>query len=279
MRERLLVDLDARIARHAEGDSSGVLDDQALAVVTELVATGDPDAGSLARVAALHMCRYQALPLEHGEVDLRLAQALYANLHTVDPRLVPADVRDFLGLASPHDTGVALMGEYERAGRVDCLERAISLFRQEVLESRGDRAGGLASLAMALLRRFERTRQRGDLDEAIELGRGAVAAAGASDPRCAGFRAGLVGALLRRFELTAELSNVDEAVAVSREAVAASVADPANHATDLSRLATVLSRRFELTGRRADLDEATKLRGAALAAMPVDDHPEHPATG
>jgi hypothetical protein len=279
MRERLLVDLDVRIARHAEGDSSGVLDEQALVVVTELVASGDPDAGSLARVAALHMCRYQALPPEHGEIDLRLAQTLYTNLHTVDPRLVPADVRDFLGLASPHDTGVALMAEYERVGRIDCLERAVSLFRQEVLESQGDRANGLSCLALALLRRFERIGQRVDLDEAIELSRGAVAAVGLSDPRCAGYRAGLVGALLRRFELTAELSDVDEAVAVSREAVAASVADPTNHATDLSQLASALSRRFERTGQRADLDEATKLHRAALAAMPVDHPPSTPRDG
>src|SRR5690242_16046928 len=105
MKDRLLADLDARIARHAGGDSSGVLDEQALDVVTELAGSSAPDAGSLARVAALHLCRYQALPPEHREIDLRLARALYTNLHAVDPRLVPPDVRDFLGLASPHDTG------------------------------------------------------------------------------------------------------------------------------------------------------------------------------
>jgi hypothetical protein len=171
MKERLLAELDARIARHADGDSSGVLDEQALALVSELTASGEPDAGSLVRVAALHLCRYQALPPEHGEVDLRLARVLYTKLHTVDPRLVSSRVRAFFGLASPHESGLALMREYERTGRLGPLERAISLFRQEVLE---DPAASGHDLATALRRRFERTGQQTDLDEATELSRAAA---------------------------------------------------------------------------------------------------------
>jgi hypothetical protein len=167
MKDRLLADLDARFARHASGDSSGVLDDQALDVVTELVALGEPDAGSLARVAALHLYRYQAQAPELGEVDLKLALALYTNLHTVDPRLVPPEVRHVLGLASPHDTALALLGEYERGGQPEHLERAISLFRQELLEQ--PRADSVHNLATALLHRFERFGQPADYDEAIEL--------------------------------------------------------------------------------------------------------------
>jgi hypothetical protein len=248
MKERLLADLDARIARHAGGDSSGVLDEQALAVVTELVASGDPDAGSLARVAALHLCRYQALPPEHGELDRQLALALYTNLHTVDPRLVPPDVRDMLRLASPYDTGIALLREYERTGETDQLERAISLLRQEVLEPQPDRADGLHGLGMALLRRFERFGQPADLHEAIGLSRGAVAAAARHDPRRAGFQSGLVLGLLRRFELTAELSDVDDAIAICHEVVAATAGSP-DHARALSQLAVALSRRLARTGR------------------------------
>jgi hypothetical protein len=167
MKERLLADLDARIARHADGDSSGVLDERALALVSELTGLGEPDAGSLVRVAALHLCRYQALPPELGEPDLRMAQLLYTKLHTVDPRLAPPRVRDFFGLASPHDGGVARLREYERTGDLEHLERAISLFRQEVLDGRT--GGALHSLGMALLRRFERTGQPADLDEAVKV--------------------------------------------------------------------------------------------------------------
>lgn len=172
MRERLLADLDARIARHADGDSSGVLDDDALAVVRELTAEA-PDAGSLSRVAALHLCRFEALPPELGAVDLRLAQSIYTNLHTVDPRLVPQDVREFFGLTSPRETGVARLRQYERTGELDHLERAISLFRQEVLEH-GDNAEALSHLATALRRRFKRTGNRADFDEAVELTRAAA---------------------------------------------------------------------------------------------------------
>ncbi|HEV2782539.1 MAG TPA: hypothetical protein VGX25_24360 [Actinophytocola sp.] len=182
MKDRLLADLDDRIARHAGGDPSGVLEERALDVVAELAASGDPDAGSLSRVAALHLCRYQALRPEHGEADLHLATALYTRLHAVDPRLVPAGVRDFLGLASPYDAGVALLGEYDRTGRIDHLERAISLFRQEVLTGPPDHADALFNLAMALLCRFEQAGEPSDVDEAVELGRAALAATPAAHP-------------------------------------------------------------------------------------------------
>lgn len=176
MKERLLAELDACIARHADGDPSGVLDQHALALVTELAALGEPDAGSLGRVAALHLCRYEALPPEHAAADLRMARVLYTKLYEVDPRLVSARVRELFGLPAPHERGVALLREYERTGRPDHLDRAISLFRQEVLEQRDDPAQGSFSLAIALSHRFERNGQAGDLDEAVALGRAAVAA-------------------------------------------------------------------------------------------------------
>jgi hypothetical protein len=167
MKERILADLDARITRHLAGDPRGVLDERALELVTELAESGTPDAGSLARVAALHLCRYEALPPEHGEPDLELAEALYTNLHTVDPRLVPRQVREFFDLASPQESGIALMREYERTGWANHLERAISLFRQEVVERQT--ADSMRSLGRALYRRWERTGQQADLDEATSL--------------------------------------------------------------------------------------------------------------
>ena len=161
MKEQLLADLDARIARHAGGDSTGVLDEQALVLVGRLTELGAPDAGSLARVAALHLCRYQALPPVDAVTDLNLARALYTKLHKVDPRLVSPRVRDLFGFASPHDSGVARLREYEQTGRLEHLDRAISLFRQEVLEQ----GTGQEHLAAAL----RRTGRQADLDEANDL--------------------------------------------------------------------------------------------------------------
>ena len=199
MKERLLAELDTRIARHVNGDSSGVLDQHALSLVTELTAAGDPDASSLARVAALHLCRYEALPREHADTDLRMAMVLYTKLHEVDPRLVPPDVRQFFGLAAPHDRGVALMHEYERTGRLDHLDRAISLFRQERLDGHSDSAHSLGS---ALLQRFQRTGHPADLDEAITLGREALAATPVDHPLHTERVAWLRGALALRSERT-----------------------------------------------------------------------------
>jgi hypothetical protein len=192
MKEWILADLDARIARHADGDSTGVLEERALALVAELTTLGEPDAGSLGRVAALHMCRYQALPAEEGEIDRRMAQALYTNLHTVDPRLVPPEVRQTFGLTSPRDTGLALLAEHERTGRLEPLDRAISLFRQQTLEHRTD---GLHLLGLALLHRFERTAELSDVDEAVAALREAAAAAG---PAQADAKRDLATALSRR---------------------------------------------------------------------------------
>jgi hypothetical protein len=182
MKERLLAELDTRIARHLDGDSSGVLDQHALALVRALTAAGAADAGSLARVAALHLCRYEALPDEHADTDLRMAMVLYTRLHEVDPRLVPPDVRKFFGLAAPHDRGVALMHEYEQTGRLDHLERAISLFRQERLDRPSEHGDSAQSLGTALLQRFRRTGRPDDLAEAIALGRAALAATPADHP-------------------------------------------------------------------------------------------------
>jgi hypothetical protein len=216
MKERLLADLDARIARHAEGDSAGVLDEQALALVTRLATTGPPDAGSLARVAALHLCRYEALPPEHAEVDLRLARAVYTNLHTVDPRLVPPPVREFFRLAGPHASGLALLHEYEQTGRVDLLERAISLFRQEVLERSIAPADGLHTLATALLHRFRRARRPADLDEAVDLGRAALAGTPAGHPARVGRAAWVSGVLRLRFDRTGQRADLAEAAELDR---------------------------------------------------------------
>jgi hypothetical protein len=167
VREQLLADLDERIARHADGDPSGVLDEQALVLIGRLTELGAPDAGSLARVAAIHLCRYQALPPEHADTDLRLARAIYTKLHKVDPRLVSPRVRDFFGFASPHDGAVVRLREHERTGRLDHLDRAISLFRQEVLEE----STGHAELAAALRRRYALTGEQADLDEADSVPR------------------------------------------------------------------------------------------------------------
>jgi hypothetical protein len=211
---RLLADLEARIVRHTNGDSSGVLDEEVLVLVAELTKLGDPDAGSLARVAALHLCRYEALPPEHGAFDRRLALALYTKLHTVDPRLVPPKVRELLGLASPHEIGIALLREYERAGRPEYLERAISLFRQEVLDQ-PDSVNGRYILAMALLRRFERFDIQSDVDESITLFREVIAVT-ATQPDYAPALTTLVVALRRRFEKTGHRSDLEEANQLSR---------------------------------------------------------------
>jgi hypothetical protein len=210
VKERLLADLDARIARHAEGDSTGVLEERALDLVVELTALGEPDAGSLGRVAALHLCRYQALPAEEGEIDRRMAQALYTNLHTVDPRLVPPDVRLTFGLTSPRDTGRALLAEHERTGQLEPLDRAISLFRQVTLERKAD---GQHLLGLALLRRFERTGHLSDVDEAVAVLRETAAAAG---PGQAAARRDLATALSRRHERTGQPADLAEATDLSR---------------------------------------------------------------
>ncbi|MCK9878651.1 tetratricopeptide repeat protein, partial [Frankia sp. Ag45/Mut15] len=75
-----------------------------------------------------------------------------------------------------------------------------------------DRARRLSNLGAALQARFAWTGQLTNLDEAISVGRAAVAVTPPDHPDRAGYLSNLGAALQARFAWTGQLTNLDEAI-------------------------------------------------------------------
>ena len=124
-------------------------------------------------------------------------------------------------------------------------------------------------LAIALLRRYERTGALADVDEAIEVARQALAQIPEGHPDRAA-RLSLLGyALSSRYERTGMAADLDMAIDFGRQAVAAGprgAEDSANVANDLGN---ALMDRYQRTGAVQDLDEAVGRFGQAVALTPA----------
>ena len=131
----------------------------------------------------------------------------------------------------------------------------------------------LSNLGNALQARFGHTGVLGDLDEAITIGRDAVAATPTDHPHRPRRLSNLGFALRLRFERTGVLGDLDEAIALFRDAVAATPTNHPDRPKMLSNLATALRIRFERTGVLGDLDEAITI--GRDAATPTN-HPDRP---
>lgn len=128
----------------------------------------------------------------------------------------------------------------------------------------GTAAESLSNLALCLLLRFETTSSRGDLDEAVEVGRQAAVAAAALDrPR---YLSNYGGYLLRRFQRLGELADLSADIDACQAAVNEVPATAADRAKYLGNLADALSARFQRKGDAEDLDRAVAAARAAVAA-------------
>jgi tetratricopeptide (TPR) repeat protein len=132
-----------------------------------------------------------------------------------------------------------------------------------------DRALTLSALTEALVGRFEQTGLLADLDDAVKVGRNAVADAPDGHPVRAGCLSSVGLALLVRFERTGDLADANDAVQASRDAVA--LANNADRPTYLSRLGAALRTRFERTGDLKDADDAVQAGHDAFATTPLND--------
>lgn len=151
------------------------------------------------------------------------------------------------------------------------FHRAIDLLRRAAA-GHPDRARLLSNLCGALIERFERGAQPGDLDEAIEAGRTAVRVASSDDRNRAGYLSNLARGLVRRFEHAGELADLNEAVEAWRAAARAIPAHHPDWAEHMGNLGLALLLRFERVGQLADLEEAVQVGRAAVQATPAD-HP------
>jgi tetratricopeptide (TPR) repeat protein len=285
--------LAARLRRFSEtGDPSVVLDpatpDEARRLWdAAILEAGDPRGVSvdvLMVLASVHWFRYQALPKEQDEDDLRMALDFFGILRERAPERVPDQIAALLASpsasAAPLDdsrrfttAGIEAMNDFQRTGRSEVLEAALSAFRDAVDVTPLDhpnRFGCLSNLGGALFKRFERVGDVGDLDDAIEVGREAVDVTPLDHPKRAGCLSNLGGFLISRFDRVGDVGDLDAAITVGREAVDATPQEHPYHATCLSNLGNSLRVRFERLGDVGDLDAAIQAGREAVDATPID---------
>jgi hypothetical protein len=126
----------------------------------------------------------------------------------------------------------------------------------------------LSNAGATLLSLFARTGELGVLEEAVRVGREAVAGMSSGDPARAEHLSRLGLALQSLFARTGELGVLEEAVRVGREAVAGmSSGDPAR-AEHLSRLGLALQSLFTRTGELGVLEDAIQVSREAVASTP-----------
>ena len=152
------------------------------------------------------------------------------------------------------------------------LEQALRWSRPlpgESTSTAGEAVTGLAELAAALRREFERTDDLSTLRDAVATARQVVAAARQNDPRRGSYRADLASLLWILSGREGDLAALDEAVRIMRESVLA-VPQEARGAR-LHLLSLVLKRKYELAGDIQALREAVDVARSAVASGVRED--------
>ena len=175
--------------------------------------------------------------------------------------------------------GWAHQVRFEKTGDPEDLAHAVVFGREAVAQTpAGDRQRPMrmATLAVSLLDRYKRFRDRAALEEAVDLYRIACEAA-PDHPLHGNWLVNLGWALRERGERVTDPSAVDEAIAAARGALATAGLQPRSPSPDRARLsndlAQALRSRFEIRGEIADLAEAIDLLRTALSTTP-DGHPD-----
>ncbi|EXM12961.1 hypothetical protein FOTG_18569 [Fusarium oxysporum f. sp. vasinfectum 25433] len=189
---------------------------------------------------------------------------------------IPDDHPDRTGLLN--NLGIKLELRYQRTGEMADLEEAIGLSRRALdstpddhptravwraLDSTPDdhptRAVWLNGLGTKLSRRYERTGEMADLEEAIDLSKQALGSTPDDYPNRAAWLNNLGDFLVlrRRYERAGEMADLEEAIGLSRQALDSTPDDHPNQAAWLNNLGDFLVLRYEQTGEMRDLEEAS----------------------
>ncbi|MEU7802504.1 hypothetical protein AB0B10_24910 [Micromonospora arborensis] len=117
---------------------------------------------------------------------------------------------------------------------------------------------------------FERAGDPADLDQAINLGRHALAAAEVTSGLTAHILSHLGAAHRTRYEHLGDSGDLDVAIAIGRAAIAVPDTADTDHAGALSHLSLAYLRQADRTDQPVYLDLALELGRAAIAAEPQD---------
>lgn len=127
-----------------------------------------------------------------------------------------------------------------------------------------------ANLCLAFTDQFGLTRDRHDIDEAVQYGRTALASSG-SIGLGARFSSNLAAALNDRYDVYADPQDLVEAIKLLNDAVERTDASDPNRPVRLMNLATALARRFDATNQPADINTAITDMTLVVDSTAVDD--------
>jgi len=161
-------------------------------------------------------------------------------------------------------TALDRWNRYNQSGDLQALGEAVAAFRAAA-DADGESVS-LSNLSNALLAWYNRTGERSALDEAVEVGRAAVARASRPDAQAIAL-SNLSGALKASFTLTGDPALLDEATAVLRRGAALAADDPARGVL-LSNLADALYLQYQRSQSLDALQEGVQaLRQGLMLRM------------
>ncbi|KGO61197.1 Tetratricopeptide-like helical [Penicillium expansum] len=166
----------------------------------------------------------------------------------------------------------------EKAGHIEFLDKAIHASQEAIREYREETQttiDGLPAivamstvLARMLERRYDKTGQEEDLDEAIQLCRRASQNTPSDDIHFATVLEYLRMKLARRYKRTWQIEDIDELICLRRQTMKVI---PGNDHKLLSDLGNLLQMRYDRTGQNEDLNEAIRLSRQAIMIAPRDE--------
>jgi tetratricopeptide (TPR) repeat protein len=242
---------------------------------------GETDLADRYILGWLHFYRLQAAPGDGGQDDLDSAITMLTPSFMAGVRLdhLPSSL-----LPSLARRAVPTVAEQFRqilaSDDPQLLAAAIGLLRRLVEAVPGDHPDAplyTSELGSALQVRFERTGNRADLEEAVQLNRDALRTLPADHPGGLMIAATLSNLLRVRFERARDPDDLAEAARLGRAAVTQAPADYPGRTLMLTNLSNVLRLRSGLDTpgdsdeQAADLDEAIGLCREVLAAIAEDD--------
>ncbi|MCX4750396.1 hypothetical protein OG455_33635 [Kitasatospora sp. NBC_01287] len=165
---------------------------------------------------------------------------------------------------------------YERTGAPELLELGLSLIEiayQAAPAASWQRADALRLRGVLLRLRYERTRDRADLDAAVKAGRQALAAPGPQGAVRANVLSSLGSSLQEVFMLTNDEAAIEEAATLTREAWNEVAGDPGfrHRAALQGTLSNALLLWGKASGRDELIAEAVAAGREAVRATPEGD--------
>ncbi|EPS45562.1 hypothetical protein H072_457 [Dactylellina haptotyla CBS 200.50] len=196
--------------------------------------------------------------------------------------------RDILNLTKPEDmdwahwakrVGVWLTRRFEQLGKMEdsdaaikMLKRALKALRSQVRDGDKEKATILWELGIAWKHRYAWTKDRDDLENALDTAERGLRIGGLTHPSRGSMLLSISDILVDKFKATTKRDYLDRAIERTSEAMAA-CENNNDKATVLHRLSNILQIRFVADGDSEDLDQSITAAEDTLKLAPDASRP------